>query len=419
MHCESNSPGRTKVRAAQPSGTAAQWRGARPPAPGGALGGAARRATPSLYAGATMATGNGGDLMDMPDDTFAMVLAAIDQPHAAVCMLATCQRVGEALRAHEAAPEAAAGAPMIVQVQAVSAALRLRDVGEFHLPALELASACGWVQLFPLLVRPSAPGRPFVYRFAATGGHLALLQWARAQATPSELQRTCEWAAQGGHLDLMKWARAKTPPAPWDWRTGWGAARYGHLELLQWARAQSAPIPWDQFTCQAAAIGGHLALLQWARARGAPWDETTCEAAARGGRLRVLQWARAHGAPWDEDTCQAADRGGHLRVLKWARGKTPPAPWNVWTCRDAAGNGHLELLKWARTQTPPAPWDVGTCMEAAGGGHLELLKWARAQTPPAPWDASTYTWANKRSRSELLEWVRAQIPHWYPQGAPI
>jgi len=139
---------------------------------------------------ATELSRNAGDLMGMPDNTFAMVLTAIDRPQAAACMLATCKRVGAALRVPDAdpspAPSTGPGAPMIVQVQAVSAALRLRGVGEelFHSPGLELASACGWVQLFPLLVSPAE--RRFIYKFAASGGHLALLQWARAQATPFE-----------------------------------------------------------------------------------------------------------------------------------------------------------------------------------------------------------------------------------------
>ena len=45
----------------------------------------------------------------------------------------------------------------------------------------------------------------------------------------------------------------------------------GHLEVLQWARANGAP--WDERTCRDAAVGGHLEVLQWARANGAPWDE--------------------------------------------------------------------------------------------------------------------------------------------------
>ena len=49
----------------------------------------------------------------------------------------------------------------------------------------------------------------------------------------------------------------------------------GHLELLQWARAQVLPCPW-------AAEGGHLELLQWARAQGAPWDTVRICAYAEG-----------------------------------------------------------------------------------------------------------------------------------------
>ena len=44
----------------------------------------------------------------------------------------------------------------------------------------------------------------------------------------------------------------------------------GHLEVLQWARANGCP--WDQRTCAYAATGGHLEVLQWARANGCPWN---------------------------------------------------------------------------------------------------------------------------------------------------
>ena len=83
-----------------------------------------------------------------------------------------------------------------------------------------------------------------------------------------------------------------------------GAAEGGHLEVLQWARANGCP--WDEKTCWRAAEGGHLEVLQWARTNGCPWNEGTCSAAALGGHLEVLQWARANGCPWDRWTCTAA-----------------------------------------------------------------------------------------------------------------
>ena len=46
------------------------------------------------------------------------------------------------------------------------------------------------------------------------------------------------------------------------------AAQGGHLEVMQWARANGCP--WDSLTCAYAAEGGYLEVLQWARANGCP-----------------------------------------------------------------------------------------------------------------------------------------------------
>ena len=99
----------------------------------------------------------------------------------------------------------------------------------------------------------------------------------------------------------------------------WAAARGGHLEVLQWARANGCP--WDEMTCKGAALSGSLEVLQWLRANGCPWNEYTSSWAARGGHFEVLQWARANGCPWNKWTCTFAARSGHLEVLQWARAK--------------------------------------------------------------------------------------------------
>jgi len=49
------------------------------------------------------------------------------------------------------------------------------------------------------------------------------------------------------------------------------AAEGGHLEVLKWARENGCP--WDKQTCAYAAKGGHLEVLKWARENGCPWDE--------------------------------------------------------------------------------------------------------------------------------------------------
>ena len=116
------------------------------------------------------------------------------------------------------------------------------------------------------------------------------------------------------------------------------AGKGGHVEVMEWARAEDCP--WDVWTCEFAAEGGHLEVLKWARENGCPLDEQTCHYAAGGGHLDILKWARANGAPWDEVTCAFAAEAGHLEVLKWARENN--CPWDEDTREIAAEMGYVE-----------------------------------------------------------------------------
>ena len=262
------------------------------------------------------------DLASLPDDAFALVLTAIDQPQAAARMLATCRRVRVAVPLVSAS--VGPSAPMVVQVQVTSTFLRSP---EYHPPrngGLELAAQHGWVELLA-----------------------GLVEYGERWSDETRLQ-----AVRHNHLQVVEWGRLHAPAFSWG-ATCSDAAGVGHLDLLKWARAQGAlwTAPWGMSTCSAAALSGHLDLLKWTRAQGAPWT-----------------------APWGMSTCSAAALGGHLELLKWARAQSPPAAWDDRTCWSAAEGGHFALLQWARAQTPPAPWDASTCRFAAQGGHLELLR---------------------------------------------
>ena len=99
-------------------------------------------------------------------------------------------------------------------------------------------------------------------------------------------------------------------------------AASGHLAILQWARAEGCP--WDELTCQGAAAKGHLEVLQWARAKGCPWDESTCEGASKNRQVRVLIWARANGCPWDVKKCVE----GIQAVLQYALTNPTECTWD-------------------------------------------------------------------------------------------
>jgi hypothetical protein len=67
------------------------------------------------------------------------------------------------------------------------------------------------------------------------------------------------------------------------------AAAGGHLEVLQWAKANGAP--WDESVCSSAAVEGHLDVLQWAKANGAPWNINLIRGAAS-KKPKILEWLK-------------------------------------------------------------------------------------------------------------------------------
>ena len=197
----------------------------------------------------------------------------------------------------------------------------------------------------------------------------------KLQKARLDKSEVCTFAAKGGQLEVIRWARAHG--CPWDEWTSAQAAWGGQLEVLQWAHATGCP--WDEFTCSNAAESGHLEVLHWARANGCPWTWRKCSFAAQEGHLEVLQWARANGCPWDEKTCANAAYGGHLEVLQWARANG--APWDKITNNNAAHGGHLEVLQWARANG--CLWAWGECLvNAKRNDHQHVLKWLSNNLPP-------------------------------------
>ena len=159
----------------------------------------------------------------------------------------------------------------------------------------------------------------------AKAGSLDLLQLLRQRGCPWKASDICRSAAAGGHLEVLQWARATRPwyqgvhGRGWDAYTCACAAENGHLEVLQWARASGCD--WYADTCAYAAQQGHLEVLQWARANGCAWDAYTSACAAVGRHLEVLRWAMSNGCAWDEELCAMhAGEGGLGEVLEWARG---------------------------------------------------------------------------------------------------
>ena len=103
---------------------------------------------------------------------------------------------------------------------------------------------------------------------AAQLGCLSAVERHQRRGRLERQQLPCDTAARVGNLEKLKEFRADD--TPWG-STCWAAASGGHIKVLQWARAKGCP--WSEWTCSSAARGGHLEVLQWARANGCPWDQ--------------------------------------------------------------------------------------------------------------------------------------------------
>ena len=102
---------------------------------------------------------------------------------------------------------------------------------------------------------------------AARLGYVSLLKERFSRGVLEEECLVCAAAATTGDLEALKELRC-AENFPWDEETCAYAAYGGHLEVLMWARKNGCP--WDEGTCARAAKGGHLEVLKWLRENGCP-----------------------------------------------------------------------------------------------------------------------------------------------------
>lgn len=296
--------------------------------------------------------------------------------------------------------------------------------------------------------------------FAASGGHLQLLQWARTKGCPwninisnenynsyrkllfseesrtksesissifisrldlAELGNACDYAAEGGYIDILKYAIANG--CPFDELTCTMAARGGQLEILKYLRNE-LKCPWDYRTAYIAAGMGHLELLKWSIINKCEEnDDCTMISilgyvAAEGGHLNVIKWLKEKKFGFDMYTCYYAASSGNIELFKllvsiWLPRYDINSTDGILFCSKCANyitkGGNLEMLKWWRKQGTPYDYTSIICL-AAKFGHLKMMKWMFLEHNYRSYEltlmAATY------GHLELLKWLIAE-------GCPI
>ncbi len=195
---------------------------------------------------------------------------------------------------------------------------------------------------------------PIICDYGALVGHLDVVIWGKNKGNKLNLS-TCLCAAQFGNLEILKWLVEQNSiekfeePSIYDNRICQWAAKGGHLQIITWARENG--FDWDSSAPAESARFGRLDDIKWMRENGCPWDATVCSNAAFGGQLEILKYLRKQNCEWDANTCSNAALNGHLDILIWAREND--CEWNSNVCKYAKENGHLDILEWARVNSCP------------------------------------------------------------------
>ncbi len=129
-----------------------------------------------------------------------------------------------------------------------------------------------------------------------------------ASQSKFDLRAAMYLAAFQGQIPLLQWYHTILR-CPFNTTLCAYAASGGHLEVLQWLRERGCP--WDESTCARASIGGHIDILMWSHANACPWDASVCIAASQQGHLEILKWARAQRCPWNSNCWHLAHQNVH------------------------------------------------------------------------------------------------------------
>ena len=222
--------------------------------------------------------------------------------------------------------------------------------------------------------------------YAAEGGHLEVLQWARANGCPwnedpcSEPRQAATWRCCSGRARTA--LRGTSGLAPCRERRPPGGAAVGASERLLRGTAD----------LRLAAGGGHLEVLQWARANGCPWDERLAPSRAwrpPGGaavgaceRRSVGRVDLRPGREWRPPggaTVGASERRSVERVdLPRCRGRRPPGGAAV-GASERMSVERVDLPR-CRERRPPGGATVGAS-ERMSVGRVDLRR-SRGRRPP-------------------------------------
>lgn len=188
---------------------------------------------------------------------------------------------------------------------------------------------------------------------------------------------TVNFAASEGHVHILQWGKDKYKLVPDTTGANW-SAQQGKLNVLKWLKENKLSLP---KTAIYTAGNGHLDILIWMKENGCPLPGTSgANMAAKNGHLNILQWMKENNLDLtDSGGADYAIEHGHLEILKWMKENNLQMP-TQYGANMAAKYDCLDCLKWLYTNNLTLPDREGR-YEAYLAGHDEIIAWIDLHVP--------------------------------------
>ena len=267
------------------------------------------------------------------------------------------------------------------------------------------------------------PWSEHVYTNAAKKGHLALLQWAKANAGnnyPWPVSKMFPAAANCDNVELYQWLFDQQ--FPFEEETSFiNALKKGHFKLIKFARSHGSIFWNDEFyfsLLEGAATLGDLETMKWAIAENTGTTGTAANHAIEANH--PIESSSDFFVP----VIEAAASGGHIHILEYLRPTNNMEVFYAKVTGVAARHGHVAILEWASANTDFI-WAYTCFLAAIEGSQFKVLVWLQEFTTKR----KQFHELMKRSHPmliaaqvgdiEVFKWLRNNGMKWHPMTYPV
>lgn len=247
---------------------------------------------------------------------------------------------------------------------------------------------------------------------AIAGGHVASLEWMRANVGYVCSQSCTAVAARNGQLGVLEWLDAKRCALASSVANL--AAQDGHLDCLKWVLGKGCNINGDVLV--GAARGGHMScirhLLVYTRV---VLSSSAMGAAASNGHMDAMKLLTSYRCPFNKWMAVDAATSGNLDCLEYALSFFPVWKVKEICLRDAAAFGRAHVVKWllehASFEFDDVDW---ACESAVYYGRVDVLEALHSSGHEFSNEGHCVA-AAERGNAKLLQWL---VDHGAVLGAP-